>query len=160
MPEGIKYLERSASLDQSTTKINEILEAFAKDVPADIYVQTHATAPFVTKESFETGLKQVQSGIYDSALAVKKLQEFIWKDGKPFNYTMDHIPRTQDLPPIYVETSGFYIYTRTVLEESGCRVGSKPYLVEVSEIESVDIDELADFEIADAIFNHLLSKRD
>ena len=156
LPEGISYLQRSKSLDQSTTRINEILKAFAKDVPADIYVQTHATAPFVRKESFEAGLYQVMSGAYDSALAVKQMQEFMWKDGKPFNYTMDHIPRTQDLPPICVETSGFYMYTKEVLETSGCRIGRNPYLVEVSQIESMDIDDGSDFEIADAIFNHLL----
>ena len=36
------------------------------------------------------------------------------------------------------------------------RIGEKPYIVEVNEIEAVDIDELEDFMIADAIYNHIV----
>ncbi len=159
LPEGVKYLRRSESLDQNTTKINEVLASFANDVDADIYVQTHATAPFVKEERFEEGLEAVLNKGYDSALTVKKLQDFLWKDGKPFNYSLDNIPRTQDLEPIYEETSGFYIYKKEVLKEKNCRIGEKPYLVEVSEIESVDIDEAEDFIIADAIYNQILRNK-
>lgn len=158
IPEGVKYLKRSETLDQDTTKMNEVLSCFAKDVPADIYVMTHTTAPFIKVESIEKGLESVKSGEYDSSFAAKKLQDFLWKDGKPFNYQLDNIPRTQDLPPIYEETSGFYIYKNSVMTELNRRIGSNPYIVEVGEIESIDIDEPEDFEIADAIFNHIINK--
>ena len=91
IPSGVKYLKRSESLDQNTTKMNEVLKAFAKDVPADVYVMTHTTAPFISKESIEKGLDAVLSGEYDSSFAAKKLQDFLWKDGKPFNYELDNI---------------------------------------------------------------------
>lgn len=159
IPEGINYLKRSEFLDQDTTKINEVLQCFAKDVSADIYVMTHTTAPFISKESIEKGLKAVVSGEYDSAFAAKKIQDFLWKDGYPFNYELDNIPRTQDLPPLYEETSGFYIYKSSVMTELNRRIGDKPFIVEVGEIESIDIDEKEDFEIADAIFNHLILKK-
>lgn len=159
IPEGVHYLKRSASLDQDTTKMNEVLQSFAKDVPADIYVMTHTTAPFITVESIEKGLDAVISGEYDSAFAAKKLQDFLWKDGKPFNYQLDNIPRTQDLPPLYEETSGFYIYKNEVMTKLNRRIGDKPYIVEVSEIESTDIDELEDFLIADAIYNQIMLKK-
>ena len=155
IPSGVKYLKRSESLDQNTTKMNEILKAFAKDVPADIYVMTHTTAPFISKESIEKGLDAVLSGEYDSSFAAKKLQDFLWKDGKPFNYELDNIPRTQDLEPLYEETSGFYIYNSSVITSLNRRIGEKPYIVEVNEIEAVDIDEKEDFQIADAIYNSL-----
>lgn len=32
IPDGVKYLKRSEMLDQDTTKMNEVLKAFAKDV--------------------------------------------------------------------------------------------------------------------------------
>lgn len=38
------------------------------------------------------------------------------------------------------------------------RIGDKPFIVEVGEIESVDIDEAEDFMIADAIYNYRFSK--
>lgn len=158
IPEGVKYLKRSETLDQDTTKMNEVLQSFAKDISADIYVMTHTTAPFIKKESIKKGLDAVMSGKYDSAFAAKKLQEFLWKDGVPFNYALDNIPRTQDLPALYEETSGFYIYKNEVMTKLNRRIGEKPFIVEVGEIESVDIDEPEDFMIADAIYNHLFVK--
>ena len=104
LPEGVKYLRRGEDLDQDTTKMNEVLQRFAADVPADVYVMTHTTAPFVKRESIEKGLDAVLSGEYDSAFAVKELRDFLWKDGKPFNYQLDAIPRTQDLPPEDLES--------------------------------------------------------
>ena len=155
IPEGVKYLKRSESLDQDTTKMNEVLKCFAARVPADIYVMSHTTAPFVKAESIKKGLDAVMSGEYDSSFAAKKLQDFLWKDGVPFNYELDNIPRTQDLPPLYEETSGFYIYKNTIMTKLGRRIGNKPYIVEVGEIESIDIDEAEDFMIADAIYNYM-----
>lgn len=158
IPSGVKYLKRSESLDQDTTKINEVLNAFTKDVNADIYIMTHTTAPFVKAESIKKGIAAVKNSTYDSAFAAKRLQDFLWKDGKPFNYELNNIPRTQDLPALYEETSGFYIYKKNVMSDLNRRIGENPYIVEVGEIESVDIDELEDFQIADSIFNHLILK--
>lgn len=155
IPDGVKYLKRSESLDQDTTKMNEVLRRFADDVSADVYVMTHTTAPFVSKESIQKGLNSVLSGEYDSSFAAKKLQDFLWKDGVPFNYELDNIPRTQDLELLFEETSGFYIYRKEVITELNRRIGNKPYIVEVGEIESIDIDEPEDFVIADAVFNHI-----
>lgn len=109
LPEEVRYLRRSETFDQDSTKMNEILQAFAKDISADIYVMTHTTAPFISAESIKRGLDAVLSEKYDSAFAAVKLQDFIWKDGEPFNYQLDVIPRTQDLDILYEETSGFYI---------------------------------------------------
>ena len=53
LPEGIKFLKRDTYLDLSTTSFNEVLTTFAEKVEADVYVLTHATAPFLSKSSFE-----------------------------------------------------------------------------------------------------------
>ena len=151
LPEGIMFLERDPYLDLSTTSFNQFLTSFADKVDADIYVLTHATAPFIKKESFEKAIDAVKTGRYDSALSVRKLQEFLWKDGMPWNYDPKHIPRTQDLDPVYAETCGMYVYTSRLIKEQRRRVGKCPYPVEVTKIESVDINDGDDFRIADAI---------
>lgn len=159
IPDGVRYLSRSDALDKDTTLINEVIGAFAEDVKADVYLLTHATAPFISKASIEKGLKAVLGGKYDSAFAVRVIPDFLWKDGKPFNYELDKIPRTQDLPPIYKETSGFYIYTSDVVNRLGRRIGERPYMVEVSETEAVDVDTPEDFEIASAIYSEMINKK-
>lgn len=159
IPGGVKFLIRPETLDQDTTKMNEVLQCFANDVQADVYVMTHTTAPFISRESIEKGLNQVLKGDYDSAFAAKKVQDFLWRDGKPFNYELNNIPRTQDLPELYEETSGFYIYKKHIITELARRIGNKPFIVEVGEIESIDIDEAEDFMIADAIYNHIYRRK-
>jgi CMP-N-acetylneuraminic acid synthetase len=159
IPDGVKFLKRSEDLDKDTTSMNEVLKSFSEDVIADIYVMTHTTAPFIKAESIQRGLDALKLGKYDSAFSAKKLQEFLWRDGKPFNYELNNIPRTQDLEPFYEETSGFYIYNYNVISSYNRRIGNNPFIVEVSEIESCDIDELEDFLIADSIYNHLILKK-
>ncbi|GFH41882.1 N-acylneuraminate cytidylyltransferase [Lactococcus hodotermopsidis] len=156
MPSTAKFLKRSEDLDQSTTKINEVISSFISDVEADIYVLAHATAPFITASSIEKGVRAVKSEKYDSSLSVLKLQEFLWKNEKPFNYSLDSIPRTQDLEPLYEETSGFYVFEKHLAKNENRRIGNKPYLVEVSKIEASDIDNPIDFDIANAIYNHII----
>jgi CMP-N-acetylneuraminic acid synthetase len=156
IPKGIKFLKRSETLDTSSTSMNEVLKCFSEDVDADIYLMTHATSPFVKCSSIENALSEVKSGEYDSALAVHKVQEFLWKDGEPFNYDLSNIPRTQDLPKLFSETSGFYIYKKEIIQDYNRRIGFKPYLQEVTKIEATDIDEMDDFLIANAIFNNII----
>lgn len=154
LPEDIVFQKRRKEFDSETTKMNEILKAFAQEVDADVYVMTHTTAPFIKASSIEKGIRAVSGGKYDSAFAVKPLQDFIWKDGKPFNYDIENIPRTQDLEPLYMETSGFYIYRREVILTQCSRIGRQPKMVEVDEMEAIDIDEWEDFMMADAVFNY------
>lgn len=153
LPSGIQFLARSRSFDRDETSMNEVLLGFAEEITADIYVMAHTTAPFIQAESIQRGLEAVLSKEYDSAFSAKKVQDFLWSGQKPLNYNLDHIPRTQDLETIYQETSGFYIYTENVIREMGRRIGDKPYILEIGQIEAVDIDEEEDFFIADAIYN-------
>lgn len=152
LPEEIHFLRRAPYYDLSTTPFNEVLVSFATLIDADIYVLTHATAPFIQVDSIRAGVEAVRSGNYDSAIAVSRLQEFLWKENQPFNYVPDQIPRTQDLAPIYAETCGLYVYTRDVILNKHRRIGDTPYLLEVSKIEALDINDAEDFKIADAVY--------
>lgn len=151
LPNKVKFLKRSAELDKNTSTMNEILKSFTSTISADIYVLAHATAPFVKKSSFEKCINVIKSNTdYDSAFSVKKIKEFIWKDGRPLNYDLKNIPRTQDLPDIYCETCGFYIFKKEVIQNNR-RIGDKPYMYEVEPIETIDIDDQFDFDIANSL---------
>lgn len=160
IPPGVKFLKRSSKLDSNDTKMNEILYEFANEISADAYLLAHTTAPFLTAESILKGINALKTGEYDSAFTAKKLQDFIWKDNKPMNYSLDSIPRTQDLEVIYCETSGYYLYKSDIILKLKRRIGNYPYIVEIGEIESIDIDEKEDFDIANAIYNFLLVRKD
>ena len=152
MPEKMKFLKRDTYLDGNLVKGQEIYERFINEVDADIYVLAHATAPFIKKETIQNALNKVLSGEYDSALSVKKVQTFTWYKGKTLNYDLKDIPRTQDIEPIYYETSAFFIFKKEVFTKMGKRrIGNNPYFQEIDDIEAVDIDYLEDFKFAQAI---------
>lgn len=154
MISGIKFLKRDEKYDTAQADVNDMFRSFSLSVSADIYVLAHATAPFQKSESIDKGILAVKSGDYDSAIAVKKLQEFIWKDEKPFNYNPLKIPRTQDLDPFFVETTGLYIFTKEVIQNRRSRIGNKPFMLEVTSVEAIDINYPLDFEIANAIYKN------
>ena len=158
LPEGVKFLQRDERLDSNTTLGAEIYEAFISEVEADIYILAHATSPFIRTATIEDAVGRVQSGDYDSAFSAKREQSFAWYEGKTLNYSLTHVPRTQDLEAVYIETSAFFIFRREVWRELCRRIGEKPYMAVTDRIESMDIDNPDDFLLAEAIVAAGLNK--
>lgn len=158
--EGVRYLQRPENLDGDGINCNDIICEFIKAVDADIYVASHATGPFTKPESIDACIGKVASGEYDSAFLAKRMQEFLWKEGKALNFDIQHFPRTQDLTPIYSEAPGAYVFKKETFEKYKRRVGMKPYIHEISEVESRDIDYPEDFMIANAIYMELIKKEE
>lgn len=155
---GVKLLKRPDYLDTDKANSNDIIREFIKSVNADIYVETHATGPFTTSHSIDRCIEKVASAEFDSAFLAKRMQEFLWQDGKALNFDIQHFPRTQDLKPIYSEAPGAYVFWKSTFEKYNRRVGVNPYIHEISEIESRDIDNPDDFLIADAIYMSIIKK--
>lgn len=153
LPVGVNFLLRPKELDLPTSNFTQIFSCFMAERDADIYVYAHATAPFVTVETMKQCIEAVKSGEYDSAFCAVKLQDYLWKDGKPLNFDATNVPRTQDLEPIYQETSGVYAFTKEVFEKYKRRIGMKPFIKEVSFREAVDIDNPEDFNLAEVMLN-------
>lgn len=151
LPDGVNFVKRPEVLDLPTSNFSQIFETFMGEIDADIYVYAHATAPFIKKETMEQCINAVKSGEYDSAFCALKLQDYLWQNGEPLNFDATNVPRTQDLTPIYQETSGVYVFTKDVFRNKHRRIGDKPYVSEVSFKEAVDIDNPEDFLLAEKI---------
>lgn len=148
VPSNAIFLKREKRLDGNGIKGLEIYQKFIEEIDADIYVLAHTTSPFISKQAIEHSLKMVISGAYDSAFSAQKIQTFAWFQGKPINYLFNDIPKTQDLEPIYIETSGFFIFKKEVLLKHNRRIGFNPYIQEVNSIEAIDIDTEDDYMFA------------
>lgn len=160
LPENVEWLQRPTFLDDKFCKGRAIYEEFVKTIEADIYILCHATAPFTTTEHIKECIGAVQSGKYSSAFAGQKLQTFLWKDGKPFNFNISNPPRTQDMEAFYVENPSPYVFTKECFEETHARSGLNPYIVECDAVECVDVDNADDFELADAVWGFIKSKEE
>ena len=151
LPDGVLYVKRPSWLDNDEIKGAQIYEQFIAQVDADAYVLAHTTSPFLTRESVERGVAALRSGEYDSAFTAQRVQTFAWFKGRPLNYNLEDVPRTQDVEPIWVETSGFYMFRKELFVQEHRRIGCSPLIVEVSPIEAIDIDEPDDFALAEAV---------
>jgi len=151
LPEGVNFIKRPEWLDLPTSNFTQIFESFMVACDADIYVYAHATAPFITVKTMKHCIEAVQSGEYDSAFCATKIQDYLWKNGQPLNFDATNLPRSQDLEVIYRETSGVYVFTKEVFHKCHRRIGLKPFIKEVSYKEAVDINNLEDFDLAQAL---------
>ena len=92
-------------------------------------------------------------------MSVHKMQEFIWSlsNNDLINRGENNLrwPRTQDLEPLYVVNSAFFIGSRDIYR-NGDRVGEKPFLYEMDSIQSIDVDWEDDFKIAEALYEKLI----
>ncbi|MCI8858049.1 MAG: acylneuraminate cytidylyltransferase family protein [Lachnospiraceae bacterium] len=148
IPEGATFLQRDKKLDQDLVKGFEIYRSFIETVDADVYVLAHTTSPFTKTETIENALSHILSGECDSAFSAERVQTFAWYQGKAINYDLNDVPRTQDMEPIWVETSAFYMFKKEIFTEHNRRIGFHPYIQEVSGIEAVDIDTKQDYDFA------------
>lgn len=155
IPAKVKFLKRDTYLDGDLVKGLEIYDAFVKDVDADIYILAHATSPFIKSQTIELALDKILHDNYDSAFSAQKIQTFAWYKDKPINYSLDDIPRTQDIDPIFVETSGFFMFKKEVFALHRRRIGFTPYIQEVDNVEAVDIDTQEDFDFAQLISTNM-----
>lgn len=159
MIEGVKFLKRPLYLDTQLATPQDIITEFMKLIDADIYMVSHCTSPFVTREHFEVCIQNVKDGEYDSAFTAGKIQKLLWNaNNTPVNFDPERIPRTQDLEPLYDEISAAYVFTKEVFEKYKRRIGIRPYITEVSGIECIDIDYPEDFVIANAVYKEIIKK--
>ena len=155
IPEDVTFLKRDPWLDGDAILAKDTYTAFLRDVPsADYYVALCTTSPFTKTETLEK--EAVVSGSYDSAFTAERKQTFAWYDEKPINYDPSNVPRTQDLKPVFIETSAFFIFSRELWHQHGRRIGFHPYIAEVDPIEAVDIDTWDDYHFAQIIANDVL----
>lgn len=148
IPEEATFLKREPRLDGDLVKGFEIYESFINQVDADIYVLAHTTSPFIRSETIAEALNTMLNKGYDSAFSAQRIHTFAWYQGKPINYDLNDVPRTQDMEPIYVETSAFFMFEKDIFTKYHRRIGFNPYIQEVDSVEAVDIDTKEDYEFA------------
>ncbi len=148
IPAETKFLQRPQWLDGDLVKGFDIYREFIKTIDADVYVLAHTTSPFIKVSSCQNALDNILNGLHDSAFSAERIQTFAWYQGKPINYDINDVPRTQDMEPIWIETSAFFMFRKEVFTVYNRRIGFNPYIQEVSGIEAVDIDEKKDYDLA------------
>jgi CMP-N-acetylneuraminic acid synthetase len=152
----VRVIPRPAHLLGAEVPMNEILLHDVTCVEADYYVQTHSTNPLLRPATITAALEAFlgQRDRYDSLFTVTPLNVRLWwRDGSPVNHDPDVLLRTQDLPPVMMENSCLYVFDRDTLERRRNRIGERPLLYQLNELEAWDIDDETDWSIVELLLS-------
>lgn len=151
---SVHFLQRPKNLSDGHVSMNEVLANTLNEVESELFFQTHATNPFLKSETIENALRYFikSQNTHDSAFSVVSMFERLWSlDNTPINHNPLKLERTQDLTPIFRESSTFYIFSKTSFAKRINRIGTTPLLIQIPELEAFDIDFAWQWEIASAI---------
>lgn len=156
--------DRKPEICGDLVSMNKVLSDDVENVDADIYLMTHTTNPFLSVATIRGAIAAYvegkKAGSADSLFTVDKIQtRFYRADGSPINHDPGNLVRTQDLEPWFEENSNLYLFSKESFRATNARIGRKPALFEGPRLESIDIDDQADWDFAVIAANHLgLSK--
>jgi len=149
---------RPVHLRGDKTSVVDLISNYFKDSPHDLWIlQIHVTSPFLKVGTLHELQNNITKLNIDSAFSVDKVQNRFWRDEEygitPVNHNPMKLEQTQDLPPYYMENSGFYLFKRSVLD-FGNRIGKNPKPIELNFPQNLDIDTEQDWKIVKLLENY------
>ena len=154
----VKILNRPDHLKDGSIPMNDVLINIIDQVPADFYLQTHSTNPLLSTKTIDSAIDKFINNfpMHDSLFSVTKRNIRFWDIlSRPINHNQNILLRTQDLPPIFEENSCIYLFSKEILHNKHNRIGDRPLLFEIPEIESQDIDVELNFKVAEFLFKEI-----
>ena len=150
----IRFITRPDYLKGDAISMNRIIEYDLTQIDNRYFIQTHSTSPLLTRNTIKSAIQTFFDllGEHDSLFSVTPIKARCFtSDGAPINHKPDELIQTQYLKPVYVENSGFYLFSRESFLRTSRRIGEKPYLFLIDQYEAIDIDDENDFAAAEVL---------
>jgi CMP-N,N'-diacetyllegionaminic acid synthase len=118
-----------------------------------VIVLLYSTAPLREIGHIDDAVEKVQKKGFDSVLSIYEDSTYLWKvnglTASPTNYDpKTRGPRQKESWNQWAENKAVYVMTKDLLLKTGCRLGGKIGYVEMSKLQSIDIDKPEDLELA------------
>lgn len=152
----IQIVPRPQALASSIASTDDLIRHVPEIMPKGHILWTHVTSPFITPDIYDELISEYFKRLsnFDSLMTVTKLQKFIWNDDAPICYDreVEKWPRTQTIAPLWEINSGAFLASKDVYIKNHDRIGDKPFLFELDQLVSFDIDWPTDFKVAEALY--------
>jgi N-acylneuraminate cytidylyltransferase len=146
----VRVLDRPSELAQDDTSTEAVMSHFSDQVDFDVLNLIQATSPLTTTDDLNAAIEQFFAQADDSLLAGVLYKKFFWTtDGKPLNYDYLKRPRRQEFQGVVNENGAFYLTKKEIFLENQNRLGGKIGIYLLSEDKAIDIDEPADWQVAE-----------
>jgi pseudaminic acid cytidylyltransferase len=154
--EGVIPMPRPKQYADESLPISEFIVYLGEKLEGDHFMWSCATSPLVGAELYskaiETYIQKLNEG-YDSLVTVTPFQHYLMDENGPFNFKRGKLhTNSQQLKKLYLFTNGIQLTPHDKYVEWGDRIGEHPYLMEIGKTESIDIDDVYDYEFASLIY--------
>ncbi len=152
---------RKQELCGDEVSMNLVLADDIANTDADMYLMTHTTNPFISLSTINTAIEELTNHkTADSLFTVNRMQtRFYDQQCQAINHDPDNLIPTQDLEPWFEENSCMYLFSKESFEKTAARIGESPMMFETNKLESVDIDEPQDWQLAEALAPHFIQEQ-
>ena len=121
----------------------------------DIVVFLQPTSPLRSASDVEEAVQTLIREGADSLMSATPLEAFVWRrekgELKSVTYDYRSRPRRQDIPEHFIENGSIYVFKPWVLREKRNRFGGKIAVYPMSFLQTLQVDEPRDLEIADKL---------
>ena len=152
---GITIIDRTGYYASSECNNSDFFKYIAEqtNIEDEYLIYTPVTSPFISNETICKVINLFREETeYDSVVPVDLIKHHMWMDGKPLNYNPEKSPNTQDLPDIYALNYACSIISRKDQINYSNLCGKTPLFHQISQFESIDIDTMYDFEMAQILY--------
>ena len=146
----VEIIERPSELCQDNSPTNPVIRHFLDNYDVEIFALVQPTSPLFKNAYLKKGFdKFAQSDTIDTIISTYKTVDFYWSPrGKPLNFDPTIKNRTQEIEEWYVENGAFYITNRETFFKNNNLIGENVDFIVMPKIDSVDIDNYEDLQIA------------
>ncbi|MEF9880657.1 MAG: acylneuraminate cytidylyltransferase family protein [Clostridia bacterium] len=143
--------------DEKTKTFNEVVTHIAREeLSGEWMLWAPCVCPLVEAARFREAIEkfevQCQQNGCDSVVSARLMQEYLFDEKGPVNFSIAHHVPSQRLPHWHVITNGFFLARREDMAKWGFVYGPNPYLLEIDKQEALDIDDLFDFEMTEQAY--------
>ena len=124
----------------------------AETTKGDVIFLAPVCSPFISSDRHDEIIKYYKSENFDSLTSTHSIKGHLWLDNKPLNYKLDNIPNSQDLPDIKMLNYGVSLIEKEIMLKNRALIGDNPGFIDLSATESMDINTLEEFELAEIIY--------
>jgi len=154
LSEDVEFLYRDPYMCGHESRLYEYNNYMLNTIPGNpVVAWTMVTAPLYDNYSFAISEYKKNKDTYDSLMSVIKYDDFLVdSNAKPINCAFGHWHLlTQELRESYQLTGGIYMASKEDQLKWSYWFGPKPYMHQISKIESIDVDDEEDFRICEIL---------
>lgn len=161
---GARIIVRPTELAADDTSTDAVLNHAIEVLnlsDEDILVLLQPTSPLLTVKSINSCIEFLkENSVISSVITVRQMHPFLWQKvddlkWEPRGHSRGKRLRRQEMPIEGWETGGCYAISVCAFKAQGNRYPEPTSTIEVTHLESIDIDTMDDLSVVDAIYKTL-----